>query len=116
MDSASRPAEAFVVQLTGRHMGFSYSCFISYVHSGIPPPGPALIRQFVDEFEGLLAEELEAQVDEPIFRDNEELSGGDVVGVAAEERAIVAVARERATPGLVFYDLKRCLAAVADET
>ena len=30
-----------------------------------------------------------------------------------DERAIVAVARERATPGLVFYDLKRCLAAVA---
>jgi predicted regulator of Ras-like GTPase activity (Roadblock/LC7/MglB family) len=45
-----------------------------------------------------------------------ELAGGDVFAVAADERAIVAVARERATPGLVFYDLKRCLAAVADET
>ena len=44
-----------------------------------------------------------------------ELAGGDVFAVAAEERAIVAVARGRATPGLVFYDLKRCLAAVADE-
>lgn len=41
-----------------------------------------------------------------------ELAGGDVFAVAADERAIVAVARERATPGLVFYDLKRCLAAI----
>src|SRR6266480_7799136 len=45
-----------------------------------------------------------------------ELAGGDVFVVAAGERAIVAVARERATPGLVFYDLKGCLAAVAHET
>jgi predicted regulator of Ras-like GTPase activity (Roadblock/LC7/MglB family) len=45
-----------------------------------------------------------------------ELAGGDVFAVAANGRAIVAVARERATPGLVFYDLKRCLARVADET
>jgi len=44
-----------------------------------------------------------------------ELAAGDVFAVAGEERAIVAVARERATPGLVFYDLKRCLAAVANE-
>jgi len=29
---------------------------------------------------------------------------------------VFAVARKGATPGLVFYDLKRCLAAVADET
>jgi len=45
-----------------------------------------------------------------------ELAGGDVFAVAADELAIVGVARERATPGLVFYDLKRCLAVVADET
>src|SRR6476659_8873025 len=45
-----------------------------------------------------------------------ELTGGDVFAVAAEELAIVAVTSEQATPGLVFYDLKRCLAAVADET
>ena len=43
-----------------------------------------------------------------------ELAGGDVFAVAGDGQAIVAVARERATPGLVFYDLKRCLAAVAD--
>jgi len=46
-----------------------------------------------------------------------ELAGGDVFAVTgADERTIVAVARERATPGLVFYDLKHCLATVADET
>ena len=44
-----------------------------------------------------------------------ELAGGDVFAVAADGRAIVAVAREQATPGLIFYDLKRCLAEVADE-
>jgi predicted regulator of Ras-like GTPase activity (Roadblock/LC7/MglB family) len=46
-----------------------------------------------------------------------ELAGGEVFAVTDEaERAIVAMTRERATPGLVFYDLKRCLAAVADGT
>ena len=45
-----------------------------------------------------------------------ELADGEVFAVTGpEERTIVAVTRERATPGLVFYDLKRCLAAVADE-
>jgi hypothetical protein len=44
-----------------------------------------------------------------------ELAGGDLFAVADDGQAIVAVARERATPGLVFYDLKRCLAAVDDE-
>lgn len=42
-----------------------------------------------------------------------ELEGGHLFAVATEERAIVAVAGERATPGLVFYDLKRCLAAIS---
>jgi predicted regulator of Ras-like GTPase activity (Roadblock/LC7/MglB family) len=45
-----------------------------------------------------------------------ELDGGDLFAVATEERAIVAVAGGRSAPGLVFYDLKRCLAATADET
>ena len=35
--------------------------------------------------------------------------------LAGKEQAIVAVARERVAPGLVFYDLKRCLAALADD-
>jgi hypothetical protein len=42
-----------------------------------------------------------------------ELAGGDVFAVAGGGgRAIVAVTRERAAPGLVFYDLKPCLAAL----
>ena len=45
-----------------------------------------------------------------------ELAGGDVVAVAADERALVGVARARAPPGRGVDDLKRCLAAVADET
>jgi len=45
------------------------------------------------------------------------LGDGDVFAVTgAGERTIVAVARGRPAPGLVFYDLKRCLAALADET
>jgi hypothetical protein len=45
------------------------------------------------------------------------LSGGDVFAVTgAGHRTIVAVTEERVAPGLVFYDLKHCLAAVADET
>ena len=45
-----------------------------------------------------------------------ELATGDVFAVAGRGRqAIVAVARAHTAPGLVFYDLKRCLAAVADE-
>ena len=46
-----------------------------------------------------------------------ELSGGDVFAVSdADDRTVVAVTAGRVSPGLVFYDLKRCLAAVADET
>jgi predicted regulator of Ras-like GTPase activity (Roadblock/LC7/MglB family) len=46
-----------------------------------------------------------------------ELADGEVFAVTgAGERTIVAVTRGRATPGLVFYDLKRCLAALVDET
>ena len=46
-----------------------------------------------------------------------ELTGGDVFAVTdTGERTIVAVTGGRVPPGLVFYDLKRCLAAVADET
>jgi predicted regulator of Ras-like GTPase activity (Roadblock/LC7/MglB family) len=46
-----------------------------------------------------------------------ELADGDVYAVTgADEPIVVAVVRKRASPGLVFYDLKRCLAALADET
>jgi predicted regulator of Ras-like GTPase activity (Roadblock/LC7/MglB family) len=44
------------------------------------------------------------------------LAEGDVFAVTGGgERTIVAVTRERATPGLVFYDLKRCLSALEEE-
>jgi predicted regulator of Ras-like GTPase activity (Roadblock/LC7/MglB family) len=44
------------------------------------------------------------------------LAEGDVFAVTGGgERTIVAVTRERATPGLVFYDLKRCLGALEEE-
>jgi hypothetical protein len=43
------------------------------------------------------------------------LSGGEVFAVTgADGRAIVAVAGERSASGLVFYDLKRCLAAAQE--
>jgi len=44
------------------------------------------------------------------------LDDGDVFAVAgADERTIVAIAGEQATPGLVFYDLKQCLRRLGDE-
>jgi predicted regulator of Ras-like GTPase activity (Roadblock/LC7/MglB family) len=44
------------------------------------------------------------------------LAQGDVFAVTGGgELTIVAVTRERATPGLVFYDLKRCLSALEEE-
>src|SRR5690242_11812666 len=46
-----------------------------------------------------------------------ELPEGQVFVVTGDDaQAIVAVTAERAAPGLLFYDLKRCLAMVADET
>ena len=43
------------------------------------------------------------------------LGDGDVFAVTGNgERTIVAITRERATPGLVFYDLKRCLGALEE--
>jgi predicted regulator of Ras-like GTPase activity (Roadblock/LC7/MglB family) len=45
-----------------------------------------------------------------------ELGDGEVFTVTgADGRAVVAVVRERTAAGLVFYDLKRCLAAVESE-
>jgi predicted regulator of Ras-like GTPase activity (Roadblock/LC7/MglB family) len=45
-----------------------------------------------------------------------ELAGAQVfVVTSAEELAIVAVTGGSTAPGLLFYDLKRCLAAIADE-
>jgi hypothetical protein len=71
---------------------------------------------------GLLARAVRELVDGASFRAearvtqlHAELAGGDVFAVTgAGERTIVAVTGKGASPGLVFYDLKRCLAAVAD--
>ena len=44
------------------------------------------------------------------------LAGGEVFAVAgADGRTIVAVARARSAPGLLFYDLKHCLARLDGE-
>jgi predicted regulator of Ras-like GTPase activity (Roadblock/LC7/MglB family) len=81
---------------------------------GVPEPRASLLARAVRE---LLDRAAAFRSDQGrVTQLHAELAGGDVFVVAANERAIVAVARERATPGLVFYDLKRCLAAVADET
>jgi hypothetical protein len=43
------------------------------------------------------------------------LAEGELFAVAdTDGRTIVAVATERPAPGLLFYDLKRCLAALAE--
>jgi predicted regulator of Ras-like GTPase activity (Roadblock/LC7/MglB family) len=44
------------------------------------------------------------------------LGEGEVYAVTgADSRAIVAVVNRRTAPGLLFYDLKRCLAALEEE-
>ncbi len=44
------------------------------------------------------------------------VDGGEVFAVTgAGGRIVVAVVGERTAPGLVFYDLKRCLAAVEED-
>jgi predicted regulator of Ras-like GTPase activity (Roadblock/LC7/MglB family) len=46
-----------------------------------------------------------------------DLADGQVFAVTgADELAIVAVTGGKTAPGLLFYDLKRCLAAIAGET
>jgi predicted regulator of Ras-like GTPase activity (Roadblock/LC7/MglB family) len=82
---------------------------------GVPEPRASLLARAVRE---LLDGAAAFRSDQGrVTQLHAELAGGDVFAVAgADERAIVAVARERTAPGLVFYDLKRCLAAVTDET
>jgi predicted regulator of Ras-like GTPase activity (Roadblock/LC7/MglB family) len=79
---------------------------------GVPDGRASLLARTVGElFEGAAAFRSEGRVTQL----HAALADGDVFAVTGpDERTIVAVTRERATPGLVFYDLKRCLAAVAD--
>ena len=80
---------------------------------GVPEGRSSLLGRAVRELVDAAAFRSEGRVTQL----HAELAGGDVFAVTgADERTIVAVTAERASPGLVFYDLKRCLAAVADET
>jgi predicted regulator of Ras-like GTPase activity (Roadblock/LC7/MglB family) len=80
---------------------------------GVPEPRAGLLARAARELlDGAAAFRSQGRVTQL----HAELAGGDVFAVAADELAIVGVARQRATPGLIFYDLKRCLTAVADET
>jgi hypothetical protein len=71
---------------------------------------------------GVLARALRELLDGAAFRAegrvtqvHAELGDGDVFAVAGEDaRTIVAVAGGRPAPGLVFYDLKRCLALIGE--
>ena len=80
---------------------------------GVPEGRSSLLARAVRELVDAAAFRSEGRVTQL----HAELPGGDVFTVTgAGARIIVAVTTERASPGLVFYDLKRCLAAVADET
>jgi hypothetical protein len=71
---------------------------------------------------GVLARSVRELLDAAAFRAegsvtqvHAELDEGDVFAVAGDgARTIVAVASGRPAPGLVFYDLKRCLARLAE--
>jgi len=80
---------------------------------GVPEARAGLLaRSVVELLEGAAGFRSEGRVTQL----HAELGDGDVFAVTgADERTIVAVTRGRTTPGLVLYDLKRCLVAVADE-
>jgi predicted regulator of Ras-like GTPase activity (Roadblock/LC7/MglB family) len=82
--------------------------------AGVPEARAAILARAVrDLVEGAASFRSEGRVTQL----HASLEDGDVFAVTgAEERTIVAVTESGAAPGLVFYDLKRCLAAVADET
>jgi hypothetical protein len=76
-----------------------------------------------EERAGVLAGALRELLDGAAFRAegrvtqvHAELDDGDLFAVTGEDaRTIVAVAGGRPAPGLVFYDLKRCLARLEQE-
>jgi predicted regulator of Ras-like GTPase activity (Roadblock/LC7/MglB family) len=82
---------------------------------GIPDARETVLARAVQELlDGASAFRSEGQ---RVTQVHAELEGGSVFAVTGrDEQTVVAVVRERATPGLVFYDLKRCLAALANET
>jgi hypothetical protein len=58
----------------------------------MPATSGAPLRDFVDELEAKLAGELETHVDEPVFRDTAELSGGAVLDPALSEALCTSAA------------------------
>jgi predicted regulator of Ras-like GTPase activity (Roadblock/LC7/MglB family) len=80
---------------------------------GVPDGRASLLARTVGELlDGAAAFRTEGRVTQL----HAALDDGEVFAVTGpEERTILAVTRERATPGLVFYDLKHCLAAVSDD-
>ena len=61
------------------------------------------------------ASELRGEAESRVTQIHAALSDGDVFAVVGDAgRAIVAVTAARQAPGLVFYDLKRCLASLAE--
>ena len=76
---------------------------------GVPEPRAEVLARSVRELLDGAAFRVEGRVTQV----HAELDEGDVFAVRAEdERTIVAVAGGRPAPGLVFYDLKRCLATL----
>ena len=81
---------------------------------GVPEARAAVLTRSVRE---LLDGAADFRSEGRVIQLHAELHDGDVFAVTgADGQTIVAVTRGRATPGLVLYDLKRCLSAVVDET
>jgi hypothetical protein len=79
---------------------------------GVPEArGTVLARAAGELLDGAAASRSEGRVTQL----HAALDGGDVYVVAGGgERKIVALTSRRTAPGLVFYDLKRCLAALEE--
>jgi predicted regulator of Ras-like GTPase activity (Roadblock/LC7/MglB family) len=80
---------------------------------GVPEPRGQVLARSVRELLDGAAFRAEGHVTQV----HAELDEGEVFAVRAEDaRTIVAVAGGRPAPGLVFYDLKRCLATLENGT
>jgi hypothetical protein len=78
---------------------------------GVPQPRAGVLGRAVRELLDAAAFRAEGRVTQV----HAELDEGDVFAVAGDGAwTIVAVASGRPTPGLVFYDLKRCLARLEE--
>ena len=81
---------------------------------GVPDARAAILARSVQEL--LAGAAAYRRDDGRVTQLHAELAGGDLFAVTGvDERTVVAVTGGRVSAGLVFYDLKRCLAALADE-